>query len=79
MKENASIAWLMNIARGKRDMNKLTNEEMVEYAEVIKDFCKGGLCDDCPFHIDDHKLYWEDECVLGVPAHWGIEKVRADE
>ena len=66
---------------GVREMNKLTNEELVKYAEAIKDFCEVGRqgCYDCPFHIDDHKLYWEDMCALGVPAHWGIEKVRADE
>ena len=68
MKENASIAWLMNIARGKRDMNKLTNEELDKYAEALKDFCAYEMedCDDCPFHN------YGGGCALGVPADWDI-------
>ena len=66
---------------GVREMKKLTNEELVKYAEAIKDFCECGRqdCDDCPFHNDDHKLYWEDRCALGVPVRWDIEKRYGNE
>ena len=53
---------------GVREMNKLTNEKLVKYAEAIKDFCEGGLqdCDDCPFHE------YGGGCALGVPGDWVI-------
>ena len=57
-------------------MNMLMNEELVKYAEAIKDFCSLQDCDDCLFH--DHKAYLEDGCVLGVPVDWSIKKLRTD-
>lgn len=54
----------------------LMNEELIKYAEAIKDFCSMQDCDDCLFH--DHKAYLEDGCVLGVPVDWSIKKLRTD-
>ena len=72
---------LLRLSKVKKMIGMVSNEEVVKYAKVLKDFCSNIMqeCDDCPFHIDDHKLYWEDRCVLGVPVRWNIEKVRADD
>ena len=49
-------------------MNKLTDEELVEYAEALKDFCAYEMeeCDDCPFHE------YGGGCAVGVPGDWAI-------
>ena len=68
MKENANIAWLTIIVRGKRDMDKLTDEDLIKYAEALKDFCayETEECDDCPFHN------YGGGCAVGVPGDWAI-------
>ena len=72
---------LLRLSKVKKMIGMVSDEEVVKYAKVLKDFCSNIMqeCDDCPFFLDTHKLYWEDKCVLGVPVRWNIEKVRADD
>ena len=46
----------------------VSDEEVVKYAEALKDFCANEMqeCDDCPFHE------YGGGCALGVPGDWVI-------
>ena len=63
---------LLRLSKVKEMIGMVSDEEVVKYAKVLKDLCSNIMqeCDDCPFHIDNPKLYWEDRCALGVPVRW---------
>ena len=50
----------------------ISNEELVEYAEALKDFCAYEMedCEDCPFHK------YGGGCAVGVPGDWAIQRMR---
>ena len=66
IKENASIAWLMNIARGKRDMDI----GVYAHYKALKVYCGEYIkrhdgCEGCQFYWIGHG------CDLHYPMRWG--------
>lgn len=58
----------------------MTNEEVLEHAKVIKDFCNGTDCEKCPFSMetefDEDRIYCKLSDYDEPPCRWELEEER---
>ena len=53
---------------------KISDEKVLECAEMIKNYCKGrDNCDGCIFKDGDTYIYFSCKINVDIPENWNLE------
>lgn len=54
---------------------RVSKEELIEAAQLLKDFCDSSDCKDCPFS-DSVAFYHTCRVQDGIPQEWDLAKFK---